>query len=94
MSKINILNERLLKIDISLKGLEKIKKDKESSILIIQQNLMDLNSRLEEEKKLLEEATKKINSITELKKESESYYKQIEQGVDTLLNILDSSLTS
>ena len=51
----------------------------------------ELNAILEQEKKTLEDSVKKINSITELKKESESYYKQIEQGVDTLLNILDSS---
>ena len=94
MSKINILNERLLNIDKTLKGLEKIKRERESSILIIQEKMIDLNVSLEEEKKVLEDAVKKINSITELKKESESYYKQIEQGVDTLLNILDSSITS
>lgn len=94
MSKINILNERLMSIDKSLSALEKIKKEKEHTIMVIQQKIMELTANLDEEKKILDDSIKKINSITELKTESESYYKQIEQGVDTLLNILDSSLTS
>ncbi len=62
--------------------------------MLIQKKIMELTQNLDDEKKILDESIKKINSITELKTESESYYKQIEQGVDTLLNILDSSLTS
>ena len=93
MSKINILNERLSNIDKTLVSLEKVKKEKENAIMIIQQKILELTTTLEEERKILEESNKKINSITELKTESESYYKQIEQGVDTLLNILDSSLS-
>ena len=92
MSKINVLNERLMNIDKTLASLENIKKEKENKIMTIQQRIMELTTCLEEEKKVLDESVKKINSITELKTESESYYKQIEQGVDTLLNILDSSL--
>jgi chromosome segregation ATPase len=93
MSKINILNERLSNIDKTLVSLEKVKNEKENAIMIIQQKILELTITLEEERKILEESNKKINSITELKTESESYYKQIEQGVDTLLNILDSSLS-
>ncbi len=93
MSKINILNEKLINIDKSLISLEKVKKEKENAIMVIQQRIMELSTTLEEERKILDESIKKINSITELKVESESYYKQIEQGVDTLLNILDSSLS-
>ena len=91
MSKITILNDKLSNLDKTLVGLEKIRSEKENSIMTIQQKIMELNNILEEEKRTLEDSVKKINSITELKKESESYYKQIEQGVDTLLNILDSS---
>jgi len=91
MSKITILNDKLSNIDKTLVGLEKIKREKENAIMNIQQKMMELNNILEEEKRTLDESVKKINSITELKKESESYYKQIEQGVDTLLGILDSS---
>jgi len=93
MSKINILNERLTNIDKSLVSLEKVRKEKENAIMTIQQKILELTTTLEEERKVLDECVKKINSITELKIESESYYKQIEQGVDTLLNILDSSLS-
>ena len=93
MSKINILNERLTNIDRTLVSLEKVKKEKENTIRIIQEKILELTTSLEEERKILDESVKKINSITELKTESESYYKQIEQGVDTLLNILDSSLS-
>jgi chromosome segregation ATPase len=92
MSKINILNERLTNIDKSLVSLEKVRKEKENAIMTIQQKILELTTTLEEERKIMDECVKKINSITELKTESESYYKQIEQGVDTLLNILDSSL--
>ena len=81
-----------MNIDKTLASLENIKKEKENKIMTIQQRIMELTTCLEEEKKVLDESVKKINSITELKTESESYYKQIEQGVDTLLNILDSSL--
>lgn len=94
MSKINILNERLNNIDKTLVSLEKVKREKENTIMVIQKKIMELTQNLDDEKKILDESIKKINSITELKTESESYYKQIEQGVDTLLNILDSSLTS
>ena len=94
MSKINILNDRLTNLDKTLGLLERIKKEKENTIMVIQQKILELTTNLDDEKKILEETTKKIISITELKTESESYYKQIEQGVDTLLNILDSSLTS
>jgi chromosome segregation ATPase len=91
MSKITILNDKLSNIDKTLIGLEKIRNEKENSIMTLQQKMMELNNILEEEKNTLNDCVKKINSIKELKKESESYYKQIEQGVDTLLNILDSS---
>lgn len=91
MSKITILNDKLSNLDKTLVGLEKIRREKENAIMTIQQKIMELNNILEEEKRTLEDSVKKINSITELKKESESYYKQIEKGVDTLLNILDSS---
>jgi len=91
MSKITVLNDKLSNLDKTLEGLEKIRREKENAIMTIQQKIMELNTILEQEKKTLEDSVKKINSITELKKESESYYKQIEQGVDTLLNILDSS---
>jgi predicted nucleic acid-binding Zn-ribbon protein len=91
MSKITILNDKLSNIDKTLVGLEKIRSEKESAIMNLQQKMMELNNTLEQEKNTLEDCVKKINSITELKKESESYYKQIEQGVETLLNILDSS---
>ena len=91
MSKITVLNDRLSNLDKTLVGLEKIKKEKENAITNLQQKMMEINVILEEERKTLEDSVKKITSITELKKESESYYKQIEQGVDTLLNILDSS---
>ena len=91
MSKITVLNDKLSNLDKTLEGLEKIRREKENAIMTIQQKMMELNAILEQEKKTLEDSVKKINSITELKKESESYYKQIEQGVDTLLNILDSS---
>ena len=91
MSKINILNERLTNIDRTLVSLEKVKHEKENTIRIIQEKIVELTTSLEEERKILDESVKRINSITELKIESESYYKQIEQGVDTLLNILDSS---
>ena len=91
MSKITILNDKLSNIDKTLVGLEKIRNEKENSIMTIQQKIMELNKIIEEEKNTLNECVKKITSIKELKKESESYYKQIEQGVDTLLNILDSS---
>jgi predicted nucleic acid-binding Zn-ribbon protein len=93
MSKINILNERLNNIDKTLVSLEKVKREKENTIMAIQQKILELTTSLEEEKKILDESVKRINSITELKTESESYYKQIEQGVDTLLNILESSLS-
>ena len=93
MSKINILNERLNNIDKTLVSIEKVKREKENTIMAIQQKILELTTSLEEEKKVLDESVKRINSITELKTESESYYKQIEQGVDTLLNILDSSLS-
>jgi chromosome segregation ATPase len=91
MSKITVLNDKLSNLDKTLEGLEKIRREKENAIMTIQQKIMELNAILEKEKGTLEDSIKKINSITELKKESESYYKQIEQGVDTLLNILDSS---
>jgi predicted nucleic acid-binding Zn-ribbon protein len=93
MSKINILNERLTNIDRTLVSLEKVKHEKENTIRIIQEKIVELTTSLEEERKILDESVKRINSITELKIESESYYKQIEQGVDTLLNILESSLS-
>jgi predicted nucleic acid-binding Zn-ribbon protein len=93
MSKINILNERLNNIDKTLVSLEKVKREKENTIMAIQQKILELTTSLEEEKKILDESVKRINSITELKTESESYYKQIEQGVDTLLNILESSIS-
>jgi len=94
MSKITTLNEKLSNLDKTLASIETIKYDKENAIIYLQQQLMDLNKQLENEKEMLETAVKKINSIKEIKRESESYYKQIEQGVDTLLNILDSSLMS
>jgi len=93
MSKINILNEQLTNIDRTLVSLEKVKHEKENTIRIIQEKIVELTTSLEEERKILDESVKRINSITELKIESESYYKQIEQGVDTLLNILESSLS-
>jgi len=92
MSQINTLNQRLSTIDKNLKELEKMKREKNESIVLIENKIRDLNTILNEEKKILEDSNKKILSLQELKNEADSYYKQIEQGVDTLLNILDSSL--
>ena len=47
MSKITLLNDKLSNLDKTLAGLEKIKREKETSIMNLQQKMMEINKILE-----------------------------------------------
>jgi chromosome segregation ATPase len=90
MSRIELLNKLLGDMDASLNQLNRSIHDKEENIKQISSHLHDLQVSLEREQVSLDELNKNRSDLIELQTETKSNYKQIEDGVNTLLEILQS----
>ena len=91
MNKMNSLQTKLTDIQKTILELESIIQEKTDSIQQIETQLTVLKENHRAEQLQLEEYTKKLEGYKGLMEETDSYYKQIEQNIDTLMTILSSS---
>ena len=91
MNKMNSLQTKLTDIQKTIQELEQFIQDKTESIQHIESQLIVLQENHRAEQQQLDEYTKKLQGYKELMTETDSYYKQIEQNIDTLMTILTSS---
>lgn len=91
MNKMNTLQTKLTDIQKTIQELEGIIQEKTDSIQQIESQLVVLQENHRAEQLQLDEYTKKLQGYKELMTETDSYYKQIEQNIDTLMTILTSS---
>jgi chromosome segregation ATPase len=87
----NTLQTKLSDIQKTIRELELMINEKNDSIKQIDSQLLVLEENRKAEQLQLEEYTKKLHGFQGLMQETESYYKQIEQNIDTLMTILTTS---
>ena len=90
MSRIDLLNKLLGDMEISLKDLDRSIHEKEENIRQMTSHLTDLKVSLEAEQSSLDELVRNRSDLVDLQAESRSNYRQIDDGVNTLLDILQS----
>lgn len=90
MNKMNTLQTKLTDIQHTISELEMLIQEKSESIHQIESQMATLEENYRAEKSQVDEFTKKLKGYQELMDETESYYKQIEQNIETLMNILTS----
>lgn len=91
MSQISLLDEKMKHIQRTLQQLEQEKGvhlQKLETWKIEQERLREEELKTQE---LLNEVSAKLKDMYELKQETDAYYKQIQQSVETLLSLLSSS---
>lgn len=91
MSQISLLDEKMKHIQRTLQQLEQ---EKETHLQKLETWKTEQARLREEELKtqeLLNEVSAKLKDLYELKQETDAYYKQIQQSVETLLSLLSSS---
>jgi predicted RNase H-like nuclease (RuvC/YqgF family) len=88
MSKIDILNKLINDMDKEIKELNDYIITKSNLIDSLKNKLDEINSTLIKEEEIQNENTKKRDQLIELKSEVNINYNQINQGVDTLVEIL------
>ncbi len=93
MSKIENLQRMLSDITFRINELTHLITEKSESIRMIEMNLASLQENLQAEKIQLEEYQRNLQGAMEMKSETDSYFKQIEQNIDTLMTILTTSRT-
>jgi chromosome segregation ATPase len=93
MSKIENLQRMLSDITHRINELTHLITEKSESIRMIETNLALLQENLQAEKIQLEEYQRSLQGAMEMKSETDGYFKQIEQNIDTLMTILTTSRT-
>ena len=91
MSQISLLDEKMKHIQRTLQQLEQ---EKEAHLQKLETWKTEQERLREEELKTqahLDEVSAKLKDMYELKQETDAYYKQIQQSVETLLSLLSSS---
>lgn len=91
MSQISLLDEKMKHIQRTLQQLEQEKGvhlQKLETWKIEQERLREEELKTQEQ---LNEVSAKLKDLYELKEETDAYYKQIQQSVETLLSLLSSS---
>jgi chromosome segregation ATPase len=91
MSQISLLDEKMKHIQRTLQQLEQ---EKETHLQKLGTWKTEQERLREEELKTqehLDEVSAKLKDMYELKEETDAYYKQIQQSVETLLSLLSSS---
>jgi hypothetical protein len=91
MSQISLLDDKMKNIQRTLQQLEH---EKEAHLQKLESWKLEqeiLKQKELETQTQLNEVTTKLNDLYELKKETDAYYKQIQQSVDTLLSLLSTS---
>jgi hypothetical protein len=91
MSQISLLDEKMKHIQRTLQQLEHEKEVHLQKIEAWRLEQEALKKKELETQVQLNEITTKLTDLYELKQETDAYYKQIQQSVDTLLTLLSSS---
>jgi chromosome segregation ATPase len=90
MSQISLLDDKMKNIQRTLQQLEQeraVHLDKLQGLKIEQEALRQEELKAQAE---LDEIAAKLEDLYELKKETDVYYKQIQQSVETLLSLLST----
>jgi chromosome segregation ATPase len=87
----NTLHSKLTDIHKTIRELELMINEKNDSIKQIESQLLVLEENRKAEQLQLDEYTKKLQGFKGLMQETDNYYKQIEQNIDTLMTILTTS---
>jgi len=91
MSQISILDDKMKHIQRSI---QKLEQEKDAQLHKLEEWRQEQELLKQEEMKVqieLNETTSKLTELYELKKETDVYYNQIQQSVETLLTLLSSS---
>lgn len=91
MSQISILDDKMKHIQRSI---QKLEQEKDVQLHKLEEWRQEQELLKQEEMKVqieLNETTSKLTELYELKKETDVYYNQIQQSVETLLTLLSSS---
>lgn len=90
MSKIDALQTKLYNLNKSIEDLEKCICEKTDVIQDLERQMFNLQDILHVEKGQLDEYSKKLRDLQEMRQATDNYYKQLEQNIDTLMTILTS----
>jgi len=90
MSKIDTLQTMITTLNRSIEEMEKAICEKTDAIQELERQMFQLQDTLHVEKTQLEEYSKKLKNLQEMKRDTDDYYKQLEQSIDTLMTILTS----
>lgn len=88
MSQIDILNKMLNEMNNEITILNEFINNKTALIDHIVLRIEELNTNLSKEQEILNDSLKKREKMSELKDEVYMNYKQIDEGVNTLVEIL------
>jgi hypothetical protein len=91
MSQISILDDKMKYIQ---RTIQKLEQEKDAQLHKLEEWRQEQELLKQEEMKVqieLNETTSKLTELYELKKETDVYYNQIQQSVETLLTLLSSS---
>jgi len=91
MNKMNTLQTKLTDIQSTIVDLETLIQEKSESIKQIEAQIAILEENYRAEKSQVDEFTTKLKGFKELMHETDNYYNQIEQNIDTLMTILTTS---
>jgi chromosome segregation ATPase len=91
MSQISLLDEKMRHIQKTLQQLEQEKENHLEKLEGWKQEQAILKQEELKTQALLNDVTAKLTDMYELKKETDVYYNQIQQSVDTLLSLLTTS---
>jgi len=93
MSKIDHLQKMLSDITNEIRTLNQLIQEKQEHIQTMEKNYIQLQESITAEKTQLNEYQNQLNGALEMKTETDKYFKQIEQNIDTLMTILTTSRT-
>ena len=90
MSKIDTLQNMIFTLNQSIEQIERSICEKTDSIQDLERQMFTLQDTLHVERTQLEEFSKKLKGLQEMKRDTDEYYKQLDQSIDTLMTILTS----
>lgn len=90
MSKIDTLQNMIFTLNQSIEQMERAICEKTDSIQELERQMFTLQDTLHVERTQMEEFSKKLKGLQEMKRDTDEYYKQLDQSIDTLMTILTS----
>jgi chromosome segregation ATPase len=91
MSKIDTLQHMIFTLNKSIEQMERAICEKTDSIQELERQMFTIQDTLHVERTQLEEFSKKLKGLQEMKRDTDEYYKQLDQSIDTLMTILTSN---